>query len=156
MRLNLRLVRTSQFLQQFKLNVRYKPSKKYIIPDKLNWLASSNIGTIEPSYLELDALSVYNTTLIEIHPNLVSRILAGYNLDLWWARLYQQIQSNRNLSANPAVLPFVLVVPPAIDADPYLGSQPEHCEPFDVSKDFTALKKHPKLEAPAAEKTKLL
>ena len=82
MRLNLRLVRASQFLQQFKLNVRHKSGKEHIIPDALSRLANSNIGTADLSYLELDALYVYNTTLIEIHPNLVSRILVGYDSDL--------------------------------------------------------------------------
>ena len=87
MRLNLRFVRASQFLQQFKLDVRHKPGKEYIIPDILSRLASSNIGTTEPSYFELDALFLYNTTLVEIHPTLVSRIIAGYNADAWWSRL---------------------------------------------------------------------
>ena len=85
MRLNLRLVRASQFLQQFKLDVRNKLSKEYIILDILSRLASSNIGTIEPSYSELDALFLYNTTFIKIHLTLVSRIIAGYNIDAWWS-----------------------------------------------------------------------
>lgn len=85
MRLNLQLVRASQFLQQFKLDIHYKPGKKHIIPDAWSRLANSNIDITEPSYLEVDTLYIYNTTLIEIHPNLVSWILAGYNSDLWWA-----------------------------------------------------------------------
>lgn len=156
MRLNLRLVRASQFLQQFKLDVRHKPGKEYIIPNALSRLASSNIGTADLSYSELDALYVYNTTLIKIHPNLVSRILAGYDSDPWWVRLYQQIQSNRDLGANAAALPFVLGIPPAMDADPYLAPRPEGSELIDVTKDFATLEKHPDLEAPAPNKTKLL
>lgn len=89
MRLNLRLVRASHFLQYFELDVRYKLGKKHIIPDALSRLASSNIGTAHPFYLELDTLYVYNTTLIKIHLNLVSQILARYNSDPWWAQLYQ-------------------------------------------------------------------
>ena len=81
MRMNLRLVRASQFLQQFKLDVRHKPGKEYIIPDALSRLASTNVGCTDPSYSELNALFTYNTTLIEIHPGLVSRILAGYEDD---------------------------------------------------------------------------
>ena len=40
--------------------------------------------------------------------------------------------------------------------DLYLALQPEGSEPIDVTKDFTALEKHPEFEAPAADKTKLL
>lgn len=43
-RLNLRLVRVSQFFQQFKFKVRHKPGKIYIIPDALSRLANFNIG----------------------------------------------------------------------------------------------------------------
>ena len=81
MRLNLQLVRASQFLQQFKLDVRHKPGKEHIIPDALSQLASANVGQANPSYSELDALFTYNTTLVEIHPELISRILAGYEAD---------------------------------------------------------------------------
>ena len=41
MRLNLRLVRASQFLQQFKLDVRHKSGKEHIVPDALSRLASA-------------------------------------------------------------------------------------------------------------------
>lgn len=99
---------------------------------------------------------IYNSTLIEIHPNLVSPILARYNSDPWWMRLHQQIQSNWNLGANGAALPFVLDVPPATDADPYLAPRPEGSEPIDMTKDFAVLESRLELKAPAADKTKLL
>lgn len=78
---NLQLVRASQFLQKFKLDVCHKLGKKNIIPDILSWLASSNIGTAEHFYLEFDALFLYNTTLVKIHPTLVLKIIASYNAD---------------------------------------------------------------------------
>ena len=78
MRINLRLVRTSQFLQQFRFKVRHKSGKEYIIPDTLSRLASTNVGCFDPAHSKLDTLFTYNATLIEIHPNLISEILAGY------------------------------------------------------------------------------
>lgn len=87
MRLNLRLVRASQFLQQFKLDIRHKPGKEHTIPDALNQLASANVGQVDPCYSELNALFTYNTTLVEIRPELISRILAGYAADDYWSRL---------------------------------------------------------------------
>ena len=87
--MNLRLVRASQFLQQFKLDVRHKPGKEHISPNPLSRLASANVGCTDPSYFELDALFTYNTTVIKIYLGLVSRILAGYEDDEYWARLYR-------------------------------------------------------------------
>lgn len=87
MRLNLRLIRAFHFLQHFKLDVRHKLGKEHIILDALSCLASANAAPTNPHHLELDALFVYNATLIEIYPVLVSRILARYDSDPWWARL---------------------------------------------------------------------
>lgn len=72
---------------------------------------------VDPYQWELDVLYVYNTTLIKIHSNLVSQILAKYNSDPWWAWSYQQIQSNCDLDANAATLLFVLGFFPATDGD---------------------------------------
>lgn len=49
MRLNLQLVRVSQLLQQFKLDVGHKPGNKHIISNMLSQLASANTGTTHPS-----------------------------------------------------------------------------------------------------------
>ena len=124
-RLNLRLVRASEFLQQFKLDVRHKPGKEHIIWDALTRLATSNIGTAEPFYLELDALFLYNTTLVEIHLTLVLRIIAGYNADACWSRLQTQVQTNEDLGVDKTSFPFVLGSTPPTDADPYLTPRPE-------------------------------
>lgn len=155
MRLNLRLVRASQFLQQFRLDVRHKPRKEYIIPNALSRLANATPTPTDPYYSELDALYIYNTTLIKIHPHLVSRILAGYDSDPWWARLHQQIRSNHDLGVNAAALPFILGFPPATDADPYLAPRPESGEPTNLAEDFAALK-DPIVDSPAPDKSKLL
>lgn len=87
MRLNLRLVRTSQFLQQVKLNVHHMLDKKHIILDALSRLVSSNISLIQPSYSKLDTLFLYNTTFVEIHLALVSRIIAKYGANAYWSWL---------------------------------------------------------------------
>lgn len=155
MRLNLRLVQASQFLQQFRLDVGHKPEKEHIIPNALSHLANATPTPTDPYYSELDALYIYNTTLIEIHPHLISRILAGYDSDLWWARLHQQIRSNHNLGVNAVALPFILGFPPAKDADPYLAPRPESGEPTNLAEDFAALK-DPIVDSPAPDKSKLL
>lgn len=78
MRLNLRLIRASQFLQQSKLNVRHKPGKDHFILDTLSCLTSANTGHADPQHFEFDALFIYSIKLIEIYLVLISQILAGY------------------------------------------------------------------------------
>ena len=125
MRKNLRLVKASQFLQQFNLDVRHKPGKEHIIPDALNRLANTNVGYSDPSHSELDALFTYNATLIEIYPNLILRILAGYEDDEYWARLHRQVQANEDLGDNKAVLPFITEGSYRSNSDPYMVPRPE-------------------------------
>ena len=133
MRLNLRLVQASQFLQQFKLNVWHKSGKEHIIPDALSRLASANTRQPNPLHSELDALFTYNTTLVKMHLALVSRILAGYKEDPWWARLQSQIQANSDLKANAATLPFVVGSTPPTETDPYLARRPDGNENLPLS-----------------------
>lgn len=125
MRINLRLVRTSQFLQQFRLDVRHKSGKEHIVSDALSRLASTNVGCSNLSHSELDALFTYNATLVEIHPGLISRILAGYEDDEYWARLHRQVQANEELGENKVVLPFVTRGSYRSDSDPYMLPRPK-------------------------------
>ena len=60
-KLNLRLVRASTYLFQFRLDVRYRPGKRHVIPDALSRLS------VERSFLDEDSRNVdlesYNTSL---------------------------------------------------------------------------------------------
>lgn len=123
--MNFRLVKASQFLQQFKLDIQYKPGKEYIILDALSCLASINVSCADPSYSKLDVLFMYSAILIEIHPNLLSSILAGYEDDEYWAHLYYQVQANEDLGNNKALLPFVTGCSYKSDSDPYMSPRPE-------------------------------
>ncbi len=162
MRLNLRFVKASQYLQQFKLDVRHKPGKEYIIPDALSRLASANIGQADPSYSTFDAIFTYNTTLVEIHPELISRILAGYEANNYWSRLQRQVQANKDLGPDKAALPFVLGSTLPTDADPYLTPRPEgEAEVLPAPQVSRSLSvEHPQSDSanalPPPDKTKLL
>ena len=132
MKLNLRLVRAFQFLQQFKLNVWYKPSKEHIVLDALSRLASTNRHP-NPQHSELDVLFIYNTTLFEMHLALVSQILAGYKANPWWAWLQLQIQANNNLEADAPTLLFLVDSTPPTDSDFYLAPRPNGDENLPLS-----------------------
>lgn len=121
MRMNLRLIRASQFLHQFKLDVQYKSDKEHIVSDALNRLASTNGGCTDPSYFELDALFTYNTPSIKIYLSLVSKILASYEDDEHWAHIYCQVQANKDLGNNKALLLFVTKSSYKSDSNPYMS-----------------------------------
>lgn len=127
MRMNVHLVRTSQFLCQFCLVVRHKPGKEHIVPDALSRLASANINrpSSDPNYEELDALFTYNATLIKINPQLLQRIVKGYEADSWWSKLLRQVKTNQALGQDAALLPFILGKVPSSNFDPYFGPHPE-------------------------------
>lgn len=125
MRLNLRLVQTSQFLQQFKLNIRHKPGKEHIIPDALSWVASVKIRHPDLQHSRLDALFTYNTTLVKKYPALVSQILIGYKANPWYAWLQLHIQANNILWADAAILLFVIGSTLTTDSDPHLIPRPD-------------------------------
>ena len=81
-RSNIRLVRASQYLSQFSLDVRHKSGKDNIVSDALSRLSSADVCLSESNdYSELDALYVYNTTLVEISENFRNRLIQGYSND---------------------------------------------------------------------------
>ncbi len=114
--------------------------------------ASTNTCHKDPQHSELDALFVYNATLVEIHPVLASRILTGYKADPWWARLQQQLQTNANLGVDAATLPFVIGSTSGTDSDPYLGPRPDGEDPLPV---FIPIGEVPE-GLPAPDKSQLL
>lgn len=81
MRINIRIVRVSQFLHQFHLVVWHKLSKEHIILDALSRLANTNDTIYNNKYSKLKSLFAYYITIVEINSNLVKRILNGYMAD---------------------------------------------------------------------------
>ncbi len=137
MRMNVRLVRASQFLQQFCLVVRHKPGKEHIIPDALRRLASASRAGHDEVYSELDALFTYHATLVEISPDLIKRILDDYLANDWWVKVQKQLLANDNLGPDKAILPFMFgSAKPPSSADPYFLPRPE---PQDHTTNLTTL-----------------
>ena len=79
-RSNFRLIRTSQYLSQFLLDVRHKSNKNNVVSDAL--LRLNNTNSLETkNYLELNALYVYNITLIKFSDDFKNRITEKYASD---------------------------------------------------------------------------
>ncbi len=138
MRINIYLVRAFQFLQQFCLVVHHKPGKEHIISDTLSRLANANYAGHDNVYSTLDTLYIYHTTLMEISPNLIKRILDDYLADDWWVKGWKQLLLNEDLGLDKAILPFVFgLTEHSSSADPYFLPKPklqDHASDLPTSK----------------------
>lgn len=81
MRINVRLVRASQFFRKFDLIICHKLGKEHIILDTLSRLASTKRLSQNPEYAKLDVLFVYHMILVRINSDLVKCILNGYTFN---------------------------------------------------------------------------
>ena len=108
-KLNLRLIRASEYLQRFRLDVRYKPDKINTIPDALSRLTSREYRP-ETNESILEALNIhyFPVSLIELSPNFRRRILKGYQKPRW-TRVLQVVRDNKALRENAAKLPYRVV-----------------------------------------------
>ena len=109
MRLNLRLVRASQFLSQFSnLDIRHKSEKYYVISNALSRLKSLNISNVEnDDYSELNALYTYHIILLELNEEFMTKIIHEYINDEAWKKIIEIIDKNDKLEKNVAKLHFI-------------------------------------------------
>ena len=109
-KLNLRLIRASEYLQRFRLDVRYKTGKSNIVPDALSRLASREHNNSEESVLDaLHETCGFPVSLVEVSEDFRNRLLDGYKNDRPWGRIQQMIQENDNLEENAAKLPYKMI-----------------------------------------------
>lgn len=90
-KLNLRLIRASEYLQRFRLNVRYKPGRTHFAPDTLSCLASREsrcqpdagneegiLDTLHADAIETWALAM---STVELSEDFKRQLINGYNAD---------------------------------------------------------------------------
>ena len=91
-KLNLRLIRASEYIQRFRsIKFRYKLGKQYIIPDTLSQLSqtSSQAKSQEEGQLDL----CYHITLMEMSDSFKSRLATEYVKDPQWNRILGVLKS---------------------------------------------------------------
>ena len=159
MRINIRFVRVSQFLHQFRLVMRHKPGKEYIIPNVLSKLASANDTFQDDVYSEFDSFFVYHTTLVKINPDLGKCILDRYAADSWWTRVHKQILDNEELDSNIVILSFVVADSLPFNSNPYFQPRTEVSErvsqDLDINDSFLLTKKDRPV-APTTNRSQLI
>ncbi len=111
-KMNLRLVRASDYIQRFKnIEFRYKMGAKHIIPDALSRLPHNGPHEIDEAEGQLDTLWVHayaTTALVEMAPEFKERILQGYQDDPAWLRILDTLKANDDADEDAAKLPFYL------------------------------------------------
>ena len=139
MRMNVRLVRASQFLRQFQLDVRHKPGKEHIIPDVLSRLASTNSYNLASDHSELDCL--FTASYVRMKEEFYDRILKGYDADPAWRHVIKTIDNTADETRHR--LPFVRGrnLPP-MDSDPYFAPRPGEENSLESNKDLLASDVH--------------
>lgn len=83
-KLNLRLIRASQYLSQFNLNVRYCLDKIHLMSDALSRLLKSSMMNVKFSILnnlfavDSYSITVYSDTLVEMSKSFQKQIMNAY------------------------------------------------------------------------------
>ena len=113
-KLNLRLIRASQYLSQFRLDVRHKAGKLHFVPDALSRLQARKDRAMTETEQEASALDALNTyvypvtTHIELNESFKNRLQEGYTQDPRWDRIKDQLEVNELLGSNASHLPFLI------------------------------------------------
>jgi hypothetical protein len=106
-RLNMKLVRASMYLSQFRLDIRHRPGKSNVIPDALSRLPvekdNSSHGALDldqdlehyqPNMKapETDQIFAYATTLVEMSRDFRAKIQEGYQKEAKWTELRKMLE----------------------------------------------------------------
>ena len=93
---NLKLIRASTYLSQFRLDIRYRPGKTHIVPDALSRLPSRNTGGEGIDSLDVDSLHTcmehaYHGALVELSESFKQRTIRGYEEDPAWSAILKML-----------------------------------------------------------------
>ena len=83
-KLNLRLVRASQYLSQYNLDIRHKSGKTNVVPDALSRLPGEPTPQEDTGILDK---SVYHITLVSMSDDFKSRLVEAYHKDDQWVKI---------------------------------------------------------------------
>ena len=107
-KLNLRLVRASNYIQRFRnIEFRYKLDSRYIVPNALSRLSYTQ--SKNESEGELDTLwghAYVVTVLVEMTSKLKAKILQEYQDDKGYTRVLKVLDANNNADENVVNLSF--------------------------------------------------
>lgn len=87
-KLNLQLVRASQYLSQYNLDVRHRPGKIHLVPNALSrLLGDMGNKNSNKDNNTLDDIDTYHVTLIEMSKDYKTQLRDAYDKDEQWRRI---------------------------------------------------------------------
>ncbi|KAH5051069.1 hypothetical protein HBI81_244270 [Parastagonospora nodorum] len=100
--LNLRLAKASVYLQQFSLDVRYRPGRLHLVPDALSRLHPKYIPEtdVETDMLN-DLAHVFHAIIVEMSQDFKDRLKQEYQADPNWQRVIEVISGRRQDHEDP-------------------------------------------------------
>ena len=106
-KLNFRLVRASNYIQRFNLNIKHKSKKQHVISNALFRFVNVNINRSLKKIVDEKKLNaLFIASLIKINSNFKSRIIANYKFNLNWQRILAILNINVNNDENIVKLLF--------------------------------------------------
>ena len=109
-KLNLRLIRAFEYLQRFRLDVRYKLGKTNIVFDALSRLTNREFRFKINEFLDaLFAVRCFSVSLVEMNSDFRQRLLLGYQEEPKWERVMRMMLDNEALGENVIKLPYRVV-----------------------------------------------
>lgn len=115
-KLNLRLVRASQYLSGFNLAVRHKAGKSNVVPDALSRLQADVASEEKQAVLEslygstislrhektasLEEIPVHHMTLVEMDDDFKKRLIDSYSKDPQWRKILDLLKPDKELPAG--------------------------------------------------------
>lgn len=115
-RTNLRLVRASQYIQQFRVGIYRRPGKENNIADALSRLqsttsasAADDLENIDAPYAFFASTGSSTTSVLQVSDDLRERIKTGYDTDTRWTRVITTLKDS-DASKDPmkTKLPYKL------------------------------------------------
>ena len=103
-KLNLRLVKASQYLSQFQLDIRYRPGKQHVVPNALSRLPNHDHKQRTEDLLDEpcafhaaeDEAHVFAASHAEMSTEFKEAILAGYEKDKHFSRILMDLQGRED------------------------------------------------------------
>ena len=102
-KLNLRLIRVSNYIQRFSLNIRHKSEKFHTVSDALSKLFT-NLSTNVSSEQKFDMIHdeelniLYTASTIKINTDFRNRIIQNYKKDFDWIKIANVLNKSNNIS----------------------------------------------------------
>ena len=105
-KLNLRLVRVSDYIQRFNLELRHKSNKQHIVLDALSRLVSVNTNFAKDFENEGELDILFICALIEIDEVFRKRVIENYKIDLNWQKIFAMLDIIEAANENVSKIPF--------------------------------------------------